>query len=93
MYGKKHLNPITLYGRVKTEAEKIVWTGKKFYKFPVGYCFWRVPQNADRFIGKNDFTHRAVNDRFVVVFEGHFKRNYIHIHDVARAFIHAIDNF
>ncbi len=34
-----------------------------------------------------------MNDRFVVVFEGHFKRNYIHIRDVVRAFIHAISNF
>ena len=41
----------------------------------------------------NDFTYRAVKDHFIVVFEGHFKRNYIHIRDVARAFIHAIDKF
>jgi nucleoside-diphosphate-sugar epimerase len=41
----------------------------------------------------NDFVYRAVHDRAVVVFEGHFQRNYIHIRDVARAFIHAIDNF
>ena len=41
----------------------------------------------------NDFTYRAVKDRFVVIFEGHFKRNYIHIRDVVRAFIHAIDTF
>ncbi|MEK6645769.1 MAG: NAD(P)-dependent oxidoreductase, partial [Candidatus Firestonebacteria bacterium] len=38
-------------------------------------------------------TYRAVKDRFVVVFEGHFKRNYIHIRDIARAFIHAVNNF
>jgi nucleoside-diphosphate-sugar epimerase len=37
--------------------------------------------------------HRAVTDRFLVVFEGHFKRNYIHIRDVAKAFLHAIENF
>jgi len=41
----------------------------------------------------NDFVYRAVNDRFVVLFEAHFKRNYIHIRDVARAFMHAVDNF
>jgi nucleoside-diphosphate-sugar epimerase len=41
----------------------------------------------------NDFVYRAVNDRFIVLFEGHFKRNYIHIRDVARAFLHGIDNF
>ena len=41
----------------------------------------------------NDFVHRAVHDRTVVVFEGHAKRNYIHVRDVARAFLHAMDNF
>jgi nucleoside-diphosphate-sugar epimerase len=41
----------------------------------------------------NDFTYRAVTDRFVILFESHFKRNYIHIRDVAKAFIHCIDNF
>ena len=40
----------------------------------------------------NDFTYRAVNDRFVVLFEAHFKRNYIHVRDVARAFLHGIAN-
>jgi nucleoside-diphosphate-sugar epimerase len=41
----------------------------------------------------NDFVHRAVTDRFLVIFEGHFKRNYIHIRDVASAFLHTIANF
>src|SRR6266536_4816001 len=41
----------------------------------------------------NDFVHRAVNDRFVVLLEGHFKRNYIHVRDVARVFEHGLANF
>ena len=41
----------------------------------------------------NDFVYRAVTDRTVVVFEGHFKRNYLHVRDVARAFLHALDHF
>ncbi len=41
----------------------------------------------------NDFVYRAVTDRVVVLFEAHFKRNYIHIRDVARAFMHAMGNF
>jgi len=41
----------------------------------------------------NDFVYRAVYDRFVVLFESHFKRNYIHVRDVTRAFLHGIDNF
>jgi nucleoside-diphosphate-sugar epimerase len=41
----------------------------------------------------NDFTYRAYTDRFVVLFESHFKRNFIHVRDVARAFLHGIDHF
>ncbi|MGA2149906.1 MAG: SDR family oxidoreductase, partial [Bryobacteraceae bacterium] len=41
----------------------------------------------------NDFVYRAVTDRALVVFEGHFKRNYIHVRDVANAFLHCIENF
>jgi nucleoside-diphosphate-sugar epimerase len=41
----------------------------------------------------NDFTYRAFFDRFIVLFESHFKRNYIHVRDVARAFLHGIDHF
>src|SRR2546423_1207774 len=48
---------------------------------------------VDGFLPVNDFTWRAVTDRTLVVFEGHFKRNYIHIRDVAKAFMYAIDNY
>ena len=41
----------------------------------------------------NDFTYRAVKDKYLVLFEGSFKRNYIHVRDVTKAFIHAIENF
>src|SRR3984893_11118843 len=41
----------------------------------------------------NDFTWRAVTDRAVVIFEGHFKRNYIHVRDIARVFLHGIRNY
>jgi nucleoside-diphosphate-sugar epimerase len=41
----------------------------------------------------NDMTWRAVTDRTVVIFEGHFRRNFIHIRDVVKAFVHGIDNF
>jgi nucleoside-diphosphate-sugar epimerase len=41
----------------------------------------------------NDFTHRAVNDKAVVLFESHFKRNYIHVRDVSRVFINGLENF
>jgi nucleoside-diphosphate-sugar epimerase len=41
----------------------------------------------------NDFTYRAVHDGFVVLFESHFKRNYIHVRDVCNAFVHGINNY
>jgi len=41
----------------------------------------------------NDFTYRAVTDRCVTLFEGHFTRNYLHVRDVARVFLHALDRF
>ncbi|MBE7546045.1 MAG: NAD(P)-dependent oxidoreductase [Planctomycetia bacterium] len=86
------LNPITLYGKAKVEAEKIVLDKGNSISFRLATVFGTSPRmRLDLLV--NDFTYRAVKDRFVVVFEGHFKRNYIHIRDVARAFIHAIDNF
>ena len=86
------LNPISLYGKTKSEAEKIVLDRGNAISFRLATVFGMAPRmRVDLLV--NDFTHRAVTDRFVVVFEGHFKRNYIHIRDVARAFVHAIDNF
>ena len=41
----------------------------------------------------NDFVYRAFNDRFIVLFESHFKRNYSHIRDIASVFLHSIDNY
>jgi nucleoside-diphosphate-sugar epimerase len=41
----------------------------------------------------NDLTYRAVNDGYVIIFEGHFKRNYIHVRDVCEAFLHAVHQF
>ena len=41
----------------------------------------------------NDFVHRAVKDGFIILFESHFKRNYVHVRDVVNAFGHAINNF
>jgi len=86
------LNPISLYGRTKVEAEKIVLDRTNSIRFRLATVFGPSPRmRMDLLV--NDFTYRAVKDRFIVVFEGHFRRNYIHIRDVARAFIHAIENF
>ena len=86
------LKPISLYGKMKVEAEKIVLDRGNAISFRLATVFGMSPRmRIDLLV--NDFTYRAVKDRFVVIFEGHFKRNYIHIRDVAGAFIHAINNF
>ena len=86
------LNPISLYGKAKVEAEKIVLERGNSISLRLATVFGMAPRmRIDLLV--NDFTYRAVKDRFVVVFEGYFKRNYIHIRDVARAFIYAIENF
>ena len=86
------LNPISLYGKLKVQAEEAVLASGNSITFRLATVFGTSPRmRLDLLV--NDFVYRAVNDRFVVLFEAHFKRNYIHIRDVARAFIHAIDHF
>jgi nucleoside-diphosphate-sugar epimerase len=86
------LRPVSLYGRNKIEAEKIALGRENSISLRLATVFGMAPRmRIDLLV--NDFVYRAVNDRFVVLFEAHFKRNYIHIRDVARAFIHATENF
>jgi nucleoside-diphosphate-sugar epimerase len=86
------LKPISLYGRTKVEAEKAVLDRGNAISFRLATVFGMAPRmRIDLLV--NDFVHRAVTDRTVVLFEAHFKRNYIHIRDVARAFLHGMDNF
>jgi nucleoside-diphosphate-sugar epimerase len=86
------LNPISFYGVTKVEAEKIVLDRGNGISLRLATVFGISPRmRIDLLV--NDFTYRAVNDRFIIVFEGHFKRNYIHVRDTARAFIHSIKNF
>jgi nucleoside-diphosphate-sugar epimerase len=86
------LNPISLYGVTKVEAEKAVLDRGNSISLRLATVFGMSPRmRIDLMV--NDFVYRAVFDKFIVLFEGHFKRNFIHIRDVAKAFIHAIDNF
>ncbi len=86
------LNPISLYGKLKTEAEKAVLDAGNCITFRLATVFGSSPRmRLDLLV--NDFTYRAVNDRFLVLFEAHFKRNYIHLRDVVRAFLHGLGNF
>jgi len=86
------LRPISLYGRTKVEAEAAVLASDNSLSLRLATVFGMSPRmRLDLLV--NDFVYRAVTDGFVVVFEGHFKRNYIHVRDVARAFQFALDNF
>ncbi|MFQ5432003.1 MAG: NAD-dependent epimerase/dehydratase family protein [Nitrospinota bacterium] len=86
------LRPISQYGKDKVAAEKAILERDNGLTFRLATVFGMSPRmRIDLLV--NDFTYRAVNDRFIVLFESHFKRNYIHVRDVARAFMHAIDNF
>ena len=86
------LRPISRYGIDKVAAERMILERGNAISFRLATVFGMAPRmRLDLLV--NDFVYRAVNDRFIVLFEGHFKRNYIHIRDVARAFQHGIDNF
>lgn len=86
------LKPISLYGQTKVDAEKIIMDRGNAVSLRLATVFGMSPRmRLDLLV--NDFTYRAVKDRSIVVFEGHFKRNFIHIRDVARAFLHVIINF
>lgn len=86
------LRPVSLYGVVKVEAEKIALERGNAISLRLATVFGMAPRmRIDLLV--NDFVYRAVNDSAVVLFEAHFKRNYIHIRDVARAFLHGMDHF
>ncbi len=86
------LRPISIYGKLKVEAEKMLLDSGRAVTLRLATAFGVSPRmRLDLLV--NDFAYRAVNDRFIIVFEGHFKRNYIHVRDVAKAFIHAMNNF
>ncbi|HEU6448119.1 MAG TPA: NAD-dependent epimerase/dehydratase [Verrucomicrobiae bacterium] len=86
------LNPISTYGVTKVKAEEAVLSRENSISFRLATVFGMSPRmRIDLLV--NDFVYRAFYDRAVVIFEGHFKRNYIHIRDVARAFLHGIANF
>jgi nucleoside-diphosphate-sugar epimerase len=76
----------------KVQAERAVLDAGNSLTFRLATVFGMSPRmRVDLLV--NDFVYRAVTDRSVTVFEGHAKRNYIHVRDVARAFLHALVNF
>lgn len=86
------LRPISLYGQTKVEAEQALLDAGNAVAFRLATVFGASPRmRIDLLV--NDFVYRAVYDSAVVVFQGHFKRNYIHVRDVARAFLHGMEHF
>jgi nucleoside-diphosphate-sugar epimerase len=89
---ESELKPISLYAKEKVEVEKRLFDHENFISYRLATVFGMSPRmRIDLLV--NDFVYRAVYDQFIVLFEGHFKRNYIHVTDVTRAFMHGINNF
>jgi nucleoside-diphosphate-sugar epimerase len=86
------LRPVSLYGKLKVEIENILLDSENCMTFRFATVFGMSPRmRLDLLV--NDFTYRAVKDRFLILFEAHFKRNYLHVRDAVRAFNHGLDNF
>lgn len=86
------LNPISQYAIEKVKVEKVLMQHPNAISFRLATVFGMSPRmRTDLLV--NDFVYRAVHDKAVLLFESHFKRNYIHVRDVCRAFLHGITNF
>ena len=85
------LRPISQYAIEKVGIEKELMQHPNAISFRLATVFGMSPRmRIDLLV--NDFTYRAINDGFVVLFESHFKRNYVHVRDVSRVFQHALNN-
>jgi len=85
------LNPLSLYGTTKTEAEQYIMKNCKAVAYRFATAFGLSPRlRLDLLV--NDFTNKAINDKYIVVYESHFMRTFIHVHDIARSFLFALNN-
>ncbi len=86
------LRPISTYGRLKVEAEKAVLESGNGVTLRLATAFGISPRmRLDLLV--NDFVYRSVTDGFLILFQAHFKRNYIHVRDITAAFLHVLKNF
>jgi nucleoside-diphosphate-sugar epimerase len=86
------LRPISLYGKTKVEAEKIIMKHKNAISFRLATVFgYSYRMRTDLLV--NNFVYNAIKNKELKIFEPHFRRNFIHIDDVVSAFVFAIDNF
>ena len=89
---KSELNPISLYGRTKVDAEKLIMQSKNSIALRLATVFgYSYRMRTDLLV--NNFGETAVNKKKLTLFEPHFRRNYIHIEDVVDAIIFSIKNF
>lgn len=85
------LNPLSLYGQTKTLAEKMLMEDRTTIGYRFATAFGVSPRmRLDLLI--NDFTYKAITQGYMVVYESHFMRTFIHVHDMGRAFIFGIEN-
>ena len=85
------LNPLSIYGKTKTDAERIVMSRKNSTAFRFATAFGISPRmRLDLLV--NDLTHKAMTEGYAVIYESHFLRTFIHVRDLARSFVFAIDN-
>ena len=85
------LEPISFYGKTKVQAESALLDTPNAITLRLATVFGMSPRmRLDLLV--NHFVYAAVNDAYIVIFEKDFKRNYIHIRDVADCFIHCIEN-
>ena len=86
------LNPISIYGSTKVNAERFVMKRKNSISLRLATVFGMSPRmRVDLLV--NYFVYKAIKEKKIEIFEGNFKRNYVHIEDVANAFLFCIDNF
>ena len=86
------LNPISIYGSTKVNAEKFVMKRKNSISLRLATVFGMSPRmRIDLLV--NYFIYKAIKEKKIEIFEGDFKRNYVHIDDVAEVFLFCVDNF
>jgi nucleoside-diphosphate-sugar epimerase len=81
------LNPLSLYGETKTRAEQMCMERPNTVALRFATAFGLSPRmRLDLMI--NDFTYQALVNRYLLVYERHFRRTFIHVHDMARVVPH-----
>ena len=86
------LNPISIYGTTKCSAENFLKSNTDAIIFRLATVFG-VSSRMRTDLLVNDFTYKAITDKYIVVFEKNFKRNFIHIQDVANVFLFMLENY